>query len=281
MAEAITAEKDGAKSVEPRRLSPGLAFFGALVAPGLGYLYVGRIGYAFSFVAVSYLVLFAAGWTRLVVDPVGWYTVYPALGVLWLVQLVHSVVLAWPQPLAPAKAYNRWWWYLAWIAGTSLAFEVLVGQRGTTLGYEFYYIPSGSMSPTVEQGDRLVVDTWRYRDAAPAFRDVVVCQLGEVLVVKRVVGVPGDTIELRGPLLVRNGAIVNEPYLSSERGMSPPDLPPLTLGADQFFVLGDNRGNSNDSRFAGPIGRDQISGRVEFVAYSRARGRFFLMLAPD
>ena len=87
--------------------------------------------------------------------------------------------------------------------------------------------------------------------------------------VKRVVGLPGDTVEVRGRLLVRNGSLVDEPYLrASEPGFRMPDLRPLTLGADEFFVLGDHRDNSMDSRLTGPVGRDQIVGRVEFIAFS-------------
>ena len=59
-------------------------------------------------------------------------------------------------------------------------------------------------TPTVQAGDRIVVDTWRYRDSVPAVGDIVLGDFGDgVLVVKRVVGVPGDTVELRGPLLIR------------------------------------------------------------------------------
>jgi signal peptidase I len=59
---------------------------------------------------------------------------------------------------------------------------------------------------------------------------------------------------------------------TAERGSRPPDLAPLTLGADEFFVLGDNRGNSNDSRFRGPVARHHIYGRVEFIYFSTAGG---------
>ena len=277
MAEAITAGAGEAKPVEPRRLHPGLAFLGGLI--GIGYLYVGRIGYEITFVVVPYTLLFAAGLMRVSAEPIGWYASFAVLGLLRLVPLIHPVVIAWSKSPAPAKSYNRWWFYLAWLVGFGAVQFAL--DPATTFGYQSYYIPSGAMQPTVLPGDRVVADTWRYHDLAPAFGDIVICQLGEVKGVKRVVGVPGDTIELRGPLLIRNGAIVNEPYLSSERGPSPPDRPPLTLDADQFFVLGDNRGNSNDSRFVGPIGRDQISGRVEFIAYSRSPGRFALVLTSD
>ena len=282
MAEAISAQAGEARPVGPRRLHPGLAFLGGLLGLGLGYLYVGRIGYAIVFAVAGYVLTFAAGWTRFVVDPIGWYAFLSGAALLFLVQLVHPAVLAWSQPVAPSKPYNRWWWYIAWVAGSTAVSFVLVPDRATAFGYEHYSIPAGSMSPTVRPGDRIVVDTWRYRNAPPAFGDIVVCDFGDgTLLVKRVVGVPGDTIELRGPLLVRNGAPVDEPYLNSEQGMTPRDFAPLTLGADEFFVLGDNRGNSNDSRFRGPVAGDAISGRVEFIYFSRDWERFPVVLAAD
>jgi signal peptidase I len=197
------------------------------------------------------------------------------------------MMLAWSRPIAPRKRYNRWWWYVAWTVGLSAALLPVADNRGTVFGYDHYYIPSGAMMPTLQPGDRFVVDARRYRDAPPAFGDIVVCDFGDgTLVVKRTVGVPGDTIELRGPRLVRNGILVDEPYLSSEQRFGPPDIGPLTLGADEFFVLGDNRGNSNDSRQRGPLASDQIFGRVEFIYFSSSpRGvnweRFPVMLAPE
>ena len=285
MAEAITAETSGAKPAEPRRLYPALAFFGGLIGLGLGYVYVGRIAYAIGSVVALFLFLFMAGWTRMAMDPVGWYALFAIIGLWWLVQLVHPTAIAWSRPLAPPKRYNRWWWYIAWIVGINVASSPVAANRGAVFGYDHYYIPSGSMAPTVQGGDRIVVDTWRYRDIPPAFGDIVVCQIEEVRVVKRVVGVPGDTIELRGPVLVRNGNAVEEPYLGAEQLYSAPNAGPLTLGAGEFFVLGDNRGNSNDSRYVGPLARDQIFGRVEFIYFSSSTGinweRFPVVLVSD
>jgi signal peptidase I len=285
MAEAMTAETGEATPEQPRRLHPGLAFLAGML--GFGYLYVGRIGYAIMFVMAPYLLLLAAGWTRLLLNPLAWYAAISVLVVIWLVPLLHPVVLAWSRSLAPPKRYNRWWWYIAWIAGFSVVPSLVAAYRGTAFGYEHYYIPAMSMAPTLQPGDRIAVDTWRYRDGPPAFGDIVVGDFGDgTLVVKRVVGVPGDTIELRGPRLVRNGGLVDEPYLSTGQGVALPDSPPLTLGAGQFFVLGDTRGNSYDSRQRGPLARDQISGRVEFIYFSNSGARvnwerFPVMLAPD
>jgi signal peptidase I len=287
MAEAITPETDAEKPMEPRRLYPGLAFLGGLIGLGLGYVYVGRIAYAIGFLVAAYLYLFMAGWTRMAMNPVGWYTMFAISGLCWLVQLVHPMAIASSQPLAPPKPYNRWWWYAAWTVGINVVLWPVSANRGAAFGYDNYYIRSGSMEPTVQAGDRILVDAWRYRDTPPAFGDIVVCEIAEVRVVKRVVGVPGDTIELRGAQLVRNGRVVQEPYVNLERLSNTPNAGPLTLGAEEFFVLGDNRGNSNDSRYVGPLARDQIFGRVEFVYFSRSAGggvnwqRFPVMLASD
>lgn len=285
MIEPIAATTEEARPVEPRRLHPGIAFLGGLLGFGVGYFYVGRIRYAIAFLVGAHVVFFGAAWTRWPLTPFGWYSFFAGAVLLWLAQLAHPMALAWSRPLAPAKPYNRWWGYVAWIAAVMGLSFVL--DPTTAFGYGNYYVPSGAMSPTVTPGDRVVADTWRYRDTPPAPGDIVIFKFDdEFLLIKRVVGVPGDTIELRGPLLVRNGSPVDEPYLNLERGSRPPDVAPLTLGADEFFILGDNRGNSYDSRLRGPVARDHIYGRVEFIYFSTAGGgvaweRFPVVLGGD
>jgi signal peptidase I len=286
MAEAITAETGAAtpKPLATRRLHPGLAFLAGLLGIGLGYMYVGRIAYAIAFMVAQYLVMCTGAWTRVIVDPVGWYVSMAGLVLLWLVQLVHPVAIAWAHRPAPAKRYKRWPWYIAWITGSvAISFVLVPDDYAGAFGYTTYYVPGGSMSPALQPGDRIVVDTWRYRDDLPMFGDIVVCDFGDgIRNIKRVVGVPGDTIELRGPQLVRNGSPVD---LSAERGLELPNSPPITLDTDEFFVLGDFRGNSYDSRQRGPLARDQISGRAEFIYFSRFGGvkwdRFAMVLGAE
>jgi len=222
----------------------------------------------------------------MVVHPAGWYALFAVVVLLWLGQLVHPIILARPNSLAPPKSYNRWWWYVAWIVGLSVVTAFIAPNRGKLFGYDHYYIPSMSMAPTLQAGDRIAVDAWRYRAVPPALGDIVVCDFGDgTLVVKRVVGVPGDTIELRGPQVVRNGRLVEEPYASAEPRVELPDAAPLMLGADEFFLLGDNRANSFDSRQRGPLGRGQIYSRVEFVYFSSSGTvnweRFPVVLGAD
>ena len=99
--------------------------------------------------------------------------------------------------------------------------------------------------------------------------DVVICRYpgrGDTNFVKRVVGLPGDTVELRDGRLYVNGEEYEEPYVSDEyRTGWMNDFGPCTVPKGEYFVMGDHRNNSNDSRFQGTISRDMIIGHVRSV----------------
>jgi signal peptidase I len=118
-----------------------------------------------------------------------------------------------------------------------------------------------SMEPNLAQYQRLVVDKISYRFHAPQRDDIVVLSLPQMdeMLVKRVVGLPGETISIDDGVLYIDGVAHPEafPHDTVAYDMAPVVLPPL-----YYFVLGDNRGNSNDSRSFGPVHRDSIVGRV-------------------
>jgi len=124
-----------------------------------------------------------------------------------------------------------------------------------------------SMEPNLHTNQRLVVEKisynawWHIR--GPERGDVVVLRIDEnsEMLIKRVVGLPGDRVEIRGGQVFINGVHLNEPYLTQPTygDYGPVDVPPLHV-----FVLGDNRGFSNDSRAFGTIPIDQVIGRALF-----------------
>ncbi|HYS53114.1 MAG TPA: signal peptidase I [Thermoanaerobaculia bacterium] len=176
-------------------------------------------------------------------------------------------------------------------------------------------VPTGSMKPTIEEGDRVVVNKLAYdlkvpfttfellKWADPQRGDIVVLfsPVDGTRLVKRVVGVPGDKIEMRDNQLFVNcraaqwkeiataedseqgSSLVVEENLAGRRHrvMFTPQIPavrsfsPIVVPPGRYFVMGDNRDNSNDSRFIGLIDRRRIVGKATAVAFSFDRAHYF------
>lgn len=134
---------------------------------------------------------------------------------------------------------------------------------GVRSAVRIYSIPSGSMEPTLQVGDHIVVTPYRY--ATPHRGDVVVFHSPialDELMVKRIVAVPGDLVEARdGHLFVRG-----QPSGAASAVVA------QIIPAGCYFVLGDNRGNSLDSRQWGVLSHDRIVGRARFVLWSSGTG---------
>jgi signal peptidase I len=129
---------------------------------------------------------------------------------------------------------------------------------------EAFWIPSGSMIPTLEIGDRVLVNKFIYRFTEPKRGDIIVFESvdnPDEDLIKRVVGLPGDTVAVRRGHLLLNGERQREPYVNKK-------LPDRSFYAKtkvpkgHVFVMGDNRGNSADSRVFGPLPKKNIEGEA-------------------
>ncbi len=124
-----------------------------------------------------------------------------------------------------------------------------------------------SMQNTLMEGDRILLNRMSYHFRDPARGDVIVFHSpmtkGEDLV-KRVIGVPGDRLEIKGGILYLNGVAQDEPYLKEK--LMRDDMAETIVPQGTVFVMGDNRNNSGDSRFFGPVPRNQIIGSA-FCVY--------------
>ena len=258
------------------RLSPIGAFFAGVF--WFGYAYVGRVRSAVITLGSVYALIAIFGWARWILNPSYLYVLAAIVLIVYLIAIFHPVLIAVRSPDVPRKRYNKWWFYLTWVVANGLFAQALFGNRGVILGYETYRIPSASMAPTLQPGDLLTADTWRYREEAPLPGDIVVYEDASgtgLMYIKRIVGVPGDRIEIREGRLFRNGEQAPEAYLDPSLRVGGRDFPPMTLASGEYFVLGDNRNNSRDSRFHGPVPIDHIHGRVESIWFSTAgSGRF-------
>lgn len=129
-----------------------------------------------------------------------------------------------------------------------------------------YMVEGSSMEPNFHNGQRLFVSRVAYMLDKPARGDVVVIRNpkredGEDLI-KRVIGLPGETVTIEFGEVYINGQLISEPYIETPENHSGE----FVLGPDEYFVLGDNRTNSRDSYDFGPITREKIVGRA-WISY--------------
>jgi signal peptidase I len=132
---------------------------------------------------------------------------------------------------------------------------------------EARYIPSESMLPTLEINDRLIVEKISYHFRKPERGDVIVFSPTDALkqqdykeaFIKRVIGIPGDVVEVRNSVVYVNGQKLKENYI-----FEPPNYqyPPTKVPPGQYLVLGDNRNNSYDSHYWGFVPFENIIGRA-------------------
>ncbi|HET6780564.1 MAG TPA: signal peptidase I [bacterium] len=146
-----------------------------------------------------------------------------------------------------------------------------------TFVVQAFYIPSGSMEPTLMVGDRILVSKLSYRFGTVERGDVIVFHYplnpGKDFV-KRVVGLGGETVELRDGVVLINNTPIKELYPTALGGgdrSCTSSYGPQRVPAGQIFVLGDNRCNSEDSRFFGFVPRVNVVGRAGFIYWPPPR----------
>lgn len=282
--------------VPPRRRRAWIAAVLTFIVSGLGQLYAGRARRAvlIFLLANAASVVFIVAWMR-----------WPTFGLIVVaLLLVLSAKIAFiidaarvarvaPIPFA-LKAYNRWYIYIVvWLVAAFVISPQY--QKDVRRRYQAFRIPSESMEPTWMAGDFLMSAPIKH---PPNRGEVVVYQLDNVTFLKRVVAIPGDTVAMSNGQLSIDGDSVSEPY--ARRGdpyaSDPPYVDstnydwqkrslladvnatlyhptlknwgPLVVPGKNYFVLGDNRDESMDSRMKGFVPADAIFARPLFVYWS-------------
>ena len=133
--------------------------------------------------------------------------------------------------------------------------------------FTFARVDGTSMLDTLHENNIMGVSRLHYRLNEPQRGEIITCNYpedGNKLFVKRIIGLPGETIEIREGTVYIDGEPIAESYLTRVDDQS---MDSITLAEDEIFVMGDNRPVSRDSRAVGPLTLDEIYGRVLFVAF--------------
>ena len=161
--------------------------------------------------------------------------------------------------ISPLKELLSMLIYIGVVLGVTFLIITFVGQRT--------HVSGESMKNTLDHGDQLIVDKITYRFQDPERFDIIVFPFHykeNTYYIKRIIGLPGETVQIADGTIYINGEVLEESY--GREVMQDPGIAaePITLGEDEYFVLGDNRNQSSDSRdpSVGLIHRDEIIGRA-------------------
>ena len=158
----------------------------------------------------------------------------------------------------------------SWLrAGLETLFLALLLVLALRLIIEDFHVDGQSMEPSLHDQELIIVNKAAYLFQPPARGEIIVFHYPRdprINYIKRIIALPGDIVSIVGETVIVNGIKLKEPYINRDKGESPyPPLIKRIISPDSYFVLGDNRDNSSDSRYWGYVPREDIIGQALFV----------------
>ena len=228
---------------------PWLAVFLSRIIPGLGHAYQGQWAFALLF----FILIFGTTVLSAVLPVVSLITI----GLIYFC-FYHAYISS---PTRRAKSQQL----ILGICLTLLALDLFSLSLREFVA-EARYIPSGAMLPTLEINDRLIINKLGYKFTDPQRGDLVLFSPTDALkpqyknaFIMRIIGLPGETVEVKNGQVIINGEALSEEYIAEEPEY---EWGPEVIPDEAYFVLGDNRNNSYDSHSWGFVPRDYIIGKA-------------------
>lgn len=263
---------------KPRR--QWLAALLTILETGLGHIYAGKLKRGMILFCINQLLILLVIVFVLVVKPGVTHMIIAALVLIAFAVycIVDAVLIAGRNKhnYQPTK-YNRWFVYVGFPVVAWLLLQACTSLIVVPYMVQAFKMPTGSMEPTLLVGDHILIDKHIYRSNAPKRGEIIIFKYphdAKVIYVKRLIGLPGDTVEIVGRAVYINGETLKEGYVQFLDPSSVFDrYGPLRVPARQYFVLGDNRDNSQDSRFWGCIPEENLLGKPIIIYWSFEIGR--------
>jgi signal peptidase I len=263
------------------RRKPLTAFVLSFLTPGLGQLYNGQASKSILLYLLGLLIMVFCSFYGLFFSfngMIGWLAI--VLAYMFFV-MIEASISAGRLHTIKAKKYNKWYFYFLIIVINTFLINSLL--EPLIIPVKAYKVPVSSMAPTLLIGDHIIVNKRYYADKQPERDDIVIFPSPldpRKDYIKRVIGLPGETIEIREKKVYINGQSLDEPYVrgTHEAGLSPSpatteNFGPVTVPAGKLFVLGDNRDNSEDSRHFGFVDITSLKGKALYIYWAKDKKR--------
>lgn len=277
--------------------NPWVAVLLTWALPGLGHVYAGDLRRGLTLFA-ALVAVSAGGLLILLYLPVAPLNVLLPLilvPTVWLYIAIDAFRRARKIEDFTPRPYNRWWVYLGAILLVGFVLRPAAEDGIEARVADAFQVTSQAMAPTLLPGDYLLADRRSFRKGPPARFEIAVYRREGRTYLHRIVGVPGDTLEMNRKVLHLNGDPVAEPYVQhrdpldvaapamlwqmdhlvgarADGGPTRDDWGPLVVPRGQYFVLGDNRDDAADSRYHGFVPREDLLGRALRLYFSVDEG---------
>lgn len=257
-----------------------LALLLSLVTPGLGQIYNGQfrkgifylIGFLLAYILFSFLLFKFYGMIFYLIVMVGSF-VFIMIDALRRANKSKAIQL---------KPFNKWYIYLIIFLLSSVVISPLLGGTIRKNIVRAYRIPSSAMEPAVLVGDYLIADMKIYKSEKPKRGDIIIFEFPKDPskdFIERVIGMEGEKVEI-----VKNNIYINDKLLDDPWGYFTKGYPaldtfgPVVVPKNSLFVMGDNRNNSQDSRFWGFVNVEKVKGKALYLYWAKNKSRIGMEL---
>ena len=246
----------------------------SLLLPGFGYLKLGHMRGFYSTILLLFIAIAGGTVLRLFPEFSGFIAVMSLISIIHFGTALHAIF----SRNVTGYFQNRVELSIGLTAILLLTTVTCFGNSATTMGFDRVSMTVPVMEPTIRKGEQLLVDTWRYRSKQPQRGEIIIHRFAgqKGIYLNRIIGTPGDSVEIRNGTLYINGKSLIEEYVQSANAQKAEslELQPIIVPSNNYFVMGDNRDKSfGDSRFSGMVNVEDIKGKITCILYSTDKSR--------
>ena len=263
-----------------KKRKPIFAFLLSLVTPGLGQIYNGQfkkgisylVGFLLVYFVFSFLLFYFYGMILYLIIILGCF----------IFIFVDALRTANKLKAIPLEPFNKWYIYLIILLISNAAVVPLLRWTVKNNIVRAYKIPSSGMEPAVLVGDRLIADMRSYKSQKPRRGDIVIFQLPKdpsKYLIKRVIGMESEKVEIVSNKIYIDDKLLDDPWGHFTKDYLAIDtFGPVVVPEGSLFVLGDNRNNSQDSRYWGFVNVEKVRGKGLYLYWAKNKSRIGMKL---